>query len=444
MAHDVFISHSSIDKKAADAICHSLEQNGVKCWIAPRDIPPGANFGGEIIKGIKDCKVFLLVFSKDANNSTAVAKEVERAVLGYKKIVLPFRIEDVAMNENLEFFLTDVHWLDAFPDDTVFFNLVTAVKNVLGMPTSDSIPKPQPDESKIEASKSFERDKPITQGDLQQVTVEEKVIKDDSIAPSVPKSIQNTSIPPDADIFTPQGTITVIMEDGSSKTGIANTVLFVQLTSLYINDEVTLPLRDFKTIEVDPMGMGEAKITDVHGNTYDIEFEGYHSISFLSTEVPFQKTTVKCLQMQSVVFNWESKPQADIKYMLIESQYDNPCVVPTEFTQFMHVTWSDPLRGLPSFSGQPSQITTSLPIFIEEVKIPSNEIDIPADEITSIAFKSLGKIENVDGSWHKIKIAKKNGEIISAYTRTWSSIKFRTNEDIVERSSTNIKRITFL
>jgi len=116
MAHDVFISHSSVNKTAADAICHALEQNGVKCWIAPRDIPPGSNYGGEIIRGIKECKVFLLVFSKEANKSPAVQKEVERAVLGYKKTVIPFRIEDVVMNENLEFFLTDVHWLDAFPD----------------------------------------------------------------------------------------------------------------------------------------------------------------------------------------------------------------------------------------------------------------------------------------------------------------------------------------
>jgi hypothetical protein len=141
MAHDVFISHSSINKKAANAICHTLEQNGVKCWIAPRDIPPGENYGAEIIRGIKGCKVFLLVFSKDANASVAVAKEVERAVLGYKKTVIPFRIEDVALSENLEFFLTDVHWLDAFPDDKVFDNLVVAVKNALGLRAS-AIPSP--------------------------------------------------------------------------------------------------------------------------------------------------------------------------------------------------------------------------------------------------------------------------------------------------------------
>ena len=144
MAHDVFISHSSVDKKAADAICHSLEQSGIKCWIAPRDIRAGENYGGEIIRGIQDCKIFLLIFSNEANTSPAVAKEVERAVLGYRKIVIPYRIEDVAMSANLEFFLTDVHWLDAYPDDTVFENLITAVKNALGLSASASDEAAQP------------------------------------------------------------------------------------------------------------------------------------------------------------------------------------------------------------------------------------------------------------------------------------------------------------
>jgi len=143
MPHDVFISHSSVNRKAADAICHTLEQNGVKCWIAPRDIQPGANYGAEIIRGIRDCKVLLLVFSKDANASPAVVKEVELAALEYAKTVIPFRIENVATSENLKFFLAGVHWLDAFPDDTVFDNLVMVVRNALGMPaTRETKPAP--------------------------------------------------------------------------------------------------------------------------------------------------------------------------------------------------------------------------------------------------------------------------------------------------------------
>ena len=38
VAYDVFISYSSKDKHVADAVCVALEQHGIRCWLAPRDI----------------------------------------------------------------------------------------------------------------------------------------------------------------------------------------------------------------------------------------------------------------------------------------------------------------------------------------------------------------------------------------------------------------------
>jgi hypothetical protein len=152
MAHDVFISHSREDKLIADALCHALEHSGVRCWIAPRDIQPGTDYGTEIMRGIKECTIFLLLFSDSSNNSVPVRKEVERAVLGYRKNVLQFRIEDVPMSEGLEYYLGDiqwidacqddksVHWLDAYPDETVFADLITAAKSILGMGTANAVP----------------------------------------------------------------------------------------------------------------------------------------------------------------------------------------------------------------------------------------------------------------------------------------------------------------
>ncbi len=34
MAHDVFLSYSSKDKAVADAVCHALESDGVRVWMA--------------------------------------------------------------------------------------------------------------------------------------------------------------------------------------------------------------------------------------------------------------------------------------------------------------------------------------------------------------------------------------------------------------------------
>jgi hypothetical protein len=63
MAHDVFISYSNKDKKVADAVCSILENNGIRCWLAPRDITPGSAFAEAIIDGIKGSKIFVLIFS---------------------------------------------------------------------------------------------------------------------------------------------------------------------------------------------------------------------------------------------------------------------------------------------------------------------------------------------------------------------------------------------
>jgi predicted metalloprotease with PDZ domain len=44
----VFISYSSADRKTAERICFRLEQADLACWMAPRDIAPGADWGEAI------------------------------------------------------------------------------------------------------------------------------------------------------------------------------------------------------------------------------------------------------------------------------------------------------------------------------------------------------------------------------------------------------------
>jgi hypothetical protein len=112
MAHDVFISHAHQDKTVADAACAALEARGIRCWIAPRDIGPGQEWAAAIIPAIREAKIMVLVFSRHANESLQVRREVERAG-HFGKVLLPLRIEDVMPGEALEFFLSTPHWLDA-------------------------------------------------------------------------------------------------------------------------------------------------------------------------------------------------------------------------------------------------------------------------------------------------------------------------------------------
>ena len=79
MPFDVFISHSQQDKAAADAACSALEAAGIRCWIAPRDVPPGAAWPAAIIDAIDHCRAMVLIFSSGANQSKQVYREVQRA-----------------------------------------------------------------------------------------------------------------------------------------------------------------------------------------------------------------------------------------------------------------------------------------------------------------------------------------------------------------------------
>jgi len=112
MAHDVFISYSSVDKTAAETVCSILEQDGINCWIAPRDITPGLDFAEAIIDGIKSSKLFILVYTSSSNTSKQVIREVDRAVHSGLPVI-NIRLEDVPMSKQLEYYLSSVHWLDA-------------------------------------------------------------------------------------------------------------------------------------------------------------------------------------------------------------------------------------------------------------------------------------------------------------------------------------------
>jgi predicted RNA-binding Zn-ribbon protein involved in translation (DUF1610 family) len=112
--HDVFISYSAEDKSTADAVRMTLEKKGIRCWIAPRDILPGADWGEAIIDAIERGRLMVLVLSADANKSPQVKREVERAVSKGVSIV-PVRIDDGALSKSMEYFLSAQHWFDAFP-----------------------------------------------------------------------------------------------------------------------------------------------------------------------------------------------------------------------------------------------------------------------------------------------------------------------------------------
>ena len=111
---DIFISYSSKDEQLANNMCTAFEKEGLSCWIAPRNIQVGKEYGGEIIKGIEGCKVFFLCLSKSSNESQHVLREVERAV-NRKLPIIVYQHEETVLSKSLEYFLASTQWF--VPDE---------------------------------------------------------------------------------------------------------------------------------------------------------------------------------------------------------------------------------------------------------------------------------------------------------------------------------------
>jgi len=114
MAHDVFVSYSAKDKLVAEAIVARLETGSIRCWIAPRDVIPGADWGESIIDAIESSRIMVLVFSQSANESSQIKREVERAT-DKGVYIIPFRVDNIKPTKSLEYFISNSQWMDAFP-----------------------------------------------------------------------------------------------------------------------------------------------------------------------------------------------------------------------------------------------------------------------------------------------------------------------------------------
>ncbi len=125
----VFLSYSSHDAAAAMEVCSALEAAGITCWIAPRDIPGGADYGDIIDKAIIGCGAFVVIFSAHSNASQWVRGEVNLAFTENKPIV-PYRLDDAPLTGAMRLILNQMHWLDA-RNDSNCKELAATVKRML-------------------------------------------------------------------------------------------------------------------------------------------------------------------------------------------------------------------------------------------------------------------------------------------------------------------------
>ncbi|MHB8476761.1 MAG: TIR domain-containing protein [Steroidobacteraceae bacterium] len=141
---DVFVSYASQDAAVANSVVEALERQGIRCWIAPRDVTPGEFYADAIVRAIDAARALVLVLSQHAAVSHHILREIERAS-SKRHPVISLRIDHAALPVGLEYFLNTSQWLDATEGDVnrAFPRLVEAARKVLaGGSSAQATPAP--------------------------------------------------------------------------------------------------------------------------------------------------------------------------------------------------------------------------------------------------------------------------------------------------------------
>jgi predicted ATPase len=145
LTHEVFISYSHNDRHVADALCAAIENESVRCWIAPRDITPGLDWPEAISNAIALSRIMLLVFSADSNASQDVSRELILAS-NSNLVILPFKVDAVTPEPGKQYYLARTHWFEAAnpPTREQVDSLVSLVKSYLSDQAAPEAVKPAP------------------------------------------------------------------------------------------------------------------------------------------------------------------------------------------------------------------------------------------------------------------------------------------------------------
>ena len=108
----MFVSYATADRKQALAVCKAIERRGVKCWISSRDVAPGQNYQEAIVRSLRDAAAMVLIFSRAANTSNEIKKELSLASR-FQVPVMALRIEDVEPSDAFAYELSTRQWIDA-------------------------------------------------------------------------------------------------------------------------------------------------------------------------------------------------------------------------------------------------------------------------------------------------------------------------------------------
>lgn len=129
--YDVFISYSSKNKLVADEIYRRLSAEGFHCFIDSAELKD-ADWAGQLYEAVECSRAFVLVVSKEMNESNEVLKEVLLATK-HSHFIFPFFIDDVKLEARFEYHLAPFQWIKGIipPEKLVYEGLISRVRDAL-------------------------------------------------------------------------------------------------------------------------------------------------------------------------------------------------------------------------------------------------------------------------------------------------------------------------
>jgi hypothetical protein len=112
MAFSVFVSYSTRDLQTANALKSHIEHVGASAFIAEYSLAPGSPLSPDILQAIKNCDLFLLLWSSNAKTSEWVPQEIGAAKASGKAIM------PVVLHAGLSLpgFINDLKYLPLYKD----------------------------------------------------------------------------------------------------------------------------------------------------------------------------------------------------------------------------------------------------------------------------------------------------------------------------------------
>jgi len=128
---DVFISYCHKDINLINPILKILDEMGISYFIDRDDALIGINYNVVLERNIRDCKIFLMFFTENYNQSKSCAYEVW-AASNQDKDIIPFRFDNITYCDRIITELRRIDWIEYYPDSDKEF-AITRLKMKLSL-----------------------------------------------------------------------------------------------------------------------------------------------------------------------------------------------------------------------------------------------------------------------------------------------------------------------